>query len=413
VRARLVFCVVLCAGCTVEGVQGDSGKEPAAVLNGTDSGPEEDGVVHIYSTKPMVLHRCSGTLVAKNLVATAQHCVSNFEDGNFDCTPEGRLDPGSVGGEMGALIEPANVEIRVGAHADVRVPPAALGSRIFAPTTTTICNNDVAFVVLDRDIEGVSPYPIRLTSSVLPSDIVRVLGYGVTEAMESADVRYSRDGLRVALVGDNEFRPEGESLAPRAFLTQGPALCPGDSGGPAFAESGALVGVFSLVVGGACDSTRARNVFTQVSPFHASVIGPAFEAAGATPIVEPPGAGGSAGSASTSGGEAGEGGSPGLAGSGGTGGTTAAGTGGLGGGAGSSGDAGSAGEAPDRRGLRQPGGCRCALPGGAGERAPLGMSAALGALGLAVLRRLRGRPRLRRLSRPLTPPCGVRRGGGA
>jgi hypothetical protein len=353
-------------------------------------------VVHLFSTNAMgYLHRCSGTLVAKNLVATAQHCVSNFDSGNFDCTPEGKLDPGSDGGEMGELVEPADVEIRVGVHADVGQPPAALGSRIFAPLTTTICNNDVAFVVLDRDIEGVSPYPIRLTSSVEPGDTLRVLGYGLTEAMETAEFRYARDGLRVALVGDNEFRPEGESLAPRAFLTEGPVLCHGDSGGPAFAESGALVGVFSLVVGGACDSPRVRNVFTQVSPFHASVVGPAFEAAGATPILEPgEGAGGSAGSLSTSGGEAGEGGLPGIAGTSGAGGSASAGggAGGLGAGTGAVGDAGTAGDESVRRGLRQQGGCRCDIPSGDNQAGGRAGAAAVAIFAFASALRRKRRP---------------------
>jgi hypothetical protein len=293
---------------------------------------------------------------------------------------------------MGALLEPADIEIRVGAHPDVNQPPAALGSRIFAALTSTICNNDIALVVLDRDIEGPSPYPLRLSSSVQPNDILRVVGYGLTESMSDIDDRRARDGLRVALVGDNEFRPDGESLAPRAFLTAGPVLCAGDSGGPAFAESGALVGVFSLVAGGECDSPRVRNVFTQVSPFHANIIGPAFEAAGATPILaRGGGGGGSAGSTSTWGGEAGEGGSSAVAGTGGTGGTggtSQAGTGGSGG-AGSSGDAGSSSEDPSRRGLRQPGGCRCALPGSTGDEAPLGAVGALAVLVAAWRRRAR------------------------
>jgi hypothetical protein len=363
------------------------------VLAGTTSGPEDDGVVHLLTTNALgYLHRCTGTLIANNLVATAQHCVSNFDDRAFDCTPEGELDSGSDGGQMGTLLVPADIEIRVGSDADVNNrPPVALGSRIFAPRTATICKNDIAFVVLDRGIEGVAPYPIRLTSSVQPGDTLRVAGYGATESV--IDVRHVRDGLRVSLVGDNEFRPDGESLAPRSFLTVGPALCPGDSGGPAFAESGALVGVFSLVMGGNCDSPRVRNVFTQVSPFHQAVIGPAFEEAGATPIVEPSeGSGGSGGSMNTSGGEGGEGGVPGAGGTAGTGGGTSAGgnAGSATAGTGAVGDAGTAGDEPVRRGLRQEGGCRCDVPGGKSHPGGhAGAAVVLFALASAVRRKRR------------------------
>jgi hypothetical protein len=148
--------VVLCGGCTVEGGgAAESGKERAPVLGGTASGPDDDGVVHLFTKNTMgQLHRCSGTLVAKNLVATAQHCVSNFTNGGFDCTPEGELTSSSNAGQMGALLEPADIELRLGARPDVNQPPAALGSRIFAALTSTICNNDIALVVLDRDLEG-------------------------------------------------------------------------------------------------------------------------------------------------------------------------------------------------------------------------------------------------------------------
>lgn len=367
-------------GCSSGGAAVDpAGTERAEVLGGTSSGVEDDGVVHVRSTSTTnVQRRCSGTLIAKNVVATAQHCVSDFKDGLFTCSPEGELMSSSGQGEMGMLLAPSAIEIRLGESVDVNEAPAAVGSRIFAPPATTICRNDIALVVLDRDIDGVEPFPVRLTSSVEPGDVIRVAGYGLDDTMTAVGVRRTRAGVSILQVGDNAFRPDGEAVAPRTFNTAS-VLCPGDSGGPAFGESGALVGIFSLVVGSTCAASRARNVFTQTSPFAADIVGPAFDAAGATPIPEPgEGVGGSAGSTSTSGGEsgegeAGEGGSPGTGGSSGTGGSGGAagaaargGTAGADGGAGATGNAGDAGAATAPRGLRQRGGCRCDVPGVAG-----------------------------------------------
>jgi MYXO-CTERM domain-containing protein len=358
-------------------------------VNGTISGPEEDGVVYDRTPFDLGNHACSGTLVAKNLVATAQHCVSNFSDLPFTCSSDGELVSSGDGGEMGSLVEPGSIEVRVGGTVNpVTTPAKAFGARTFAPHTTTICVNDIAFLLLDRELEGVPLSPVRLSGSLVPGDSLRVSGYGADETMESVGTRHTRTDLRVARVGDNPFRPEGETVPPRTFLTEGPALCSGDSGGPAFAESGALVGVFSIVDGD-CVSARAKNVFTQLSPFAADHLGPAFEAAGATPIVEPGSSGGSAGTAGDAGGalgEAGEGGAPPAAGgSGGGAGASGAGTGGSIAGGSAGGNAGTA-DAAGRRGLRQKGGCRCDVPGGG--RSEGSAVVPLGALlGIALIRR--------------------------
>jgi hypothetical protein len=358
--------------------------ERTSVLNGTES--DDEGVVHLYNFSEVVgaYHSCTGILVAENLVVTAQHCVSNFRDGRFTCTSQGELQTTSNAGEMGTLLEPSAIEIRIGVDIDLRASPAAVGAEIFASPSATICSNDIALLRLDRRIEGMPLSPIRLGRSVEPGDELRVVGYGQDEA-GVLNVRHTRSNVPIAGVGDNTFRPNGEAIAPRAFYTAGPLLCPGDSGGPAVAESGALVGVFSLVVG-ECTSTRARNVFTQVSPFEADVIGPAFEAAGTTPILEP-GSGSAGAGGASAGGAAGEGGadSGGEAGesSGGSGGAGTPGTAGTGGDATSAGDAG----APAYRGLRQKGGCRCDVAGAPTEEG--GLALPFVAACAALLRRRR------------------------
>jgi hypothetical protein len=390
---RSITSLALVVGLALGGCGGGSesiageGTEQSALLGGDISGADEDGVVHVRIATDGGYRRCSGTLVAKNVLITAQHCVSNFAEGTFTCSPAGDLISTGSAGEIGALLEPSSVGVRVGSEVDIDAPPDAVGVRIVAVQTTTICKSDLAAVILDREIDGVPILPVRLTGSVEPGDPLRVVGYGTP----AIDVRHTRDGVPVARVGDNEFRPDGEAIAPRTFQTDGPTLCSGDSGGPAFAASGALVGVFSLVVG-ECDSARARNVFTLVSAFAENVLEPAFEAAGATPIPEP-GVGGSGGTASTEGGAAGEGASPSIGGSGASPGVSGSGPGVSGAGGavgGAAGDAGTAGGASSRRGLRQEGGCRCGIPGGTGTRGHSGL-AMVGIMALISALRRRGR----------------------
>lgn len=378
-------------GCTAERAEdaGEWGQERAAVRDGVKSGPDEDSVVSVLSKDDAnATHRCTGTLVAANLLVTAQHCVSNFAEGAFSCTSDGQLTSTSTRGQMGTLLDPARISVRVGGTVNVNEPPAAVGAQVFAPLTTSICKNDIAFLVLDRPIPNVPFAPIRLGGDVAPRDPLRVVGYG----LPNIDSRYYRNDVQISRVGPTETRPSADPIAPRTFDILGGVLCEGDSGGPAFADSGALVGVFSLIVGD-CQTTRARNVFTQVASF-ADYAQSAFEAAGATPIVEPGGGtGGSAGSAGSTGGpggEAGEGGDSSLptsGGSGGVAGTAADASGGAAGSVGvggSAGTAGTAGASPLPRGLRQKGGCRCSVPGGqtdGGALAALGATAFLGLVG--------------------------------
>jgi len=361
----------------------DHRAERAAVLNGELSGPEEDGVVSVTSvTEGLISRTCTGTLVAPNLIVTAQHCLSNFEDGFFSCTNDGELGPGSTAGLMGTPLDPAVVEVRTGVRPDAEAEPAARGFQTFVPQTTSICQNDIGLLVLDRDLEGLPLHPMRLTSGTAPGDRMAVTGYGVN-SFEPIGPRYRREDVRIAQVGVSEFRPEGGGTAPRTFMTEGPLLCAGDSGGPAFSETGALIGVFSRVVGD-CQARMARDTFTEVAPFANDVILPAFEAVGATPIFEetPGGEGGAGGEGAGAGGS--------DAGAPGSGGESPAGSGGSVAGSGSAGlggDAGSAG-APVRRGLRQEGGCRCDVVGAEGSRRTPFLAAFV-VLGALLRRRVR------------------------
>jgi hypothetical protein len=318
-------------------------------------------------------------------VITARHCISNFVDLPFACTSAGELSASSDGGETGEYLAVTAIGFWTGTNPPLNGPPAARASRIFAPSAASICRNDIAAVLLDTALSELPLAPIRWSAGNEPADLVRVVGYGGDET-NTAGVRRTRSGLQIAAVGPNEFRPNGDPIVANTFMTIGPSLCIGDSGGPAFADSGALTGVWSRFVG-PCDSSTVRNIFTEVAPFTRAFWEEAFEASGYEPVLEtPPGGGGTGGTGPADGGEAGET----TAGEGGTSAGGSAGTGsaaGLGGSAGSGGSA--AGAAPVYRGPRTKGGCRCDVAGGASRVEGFGVVPllALASLGRRLARR--------------------------
>ena len=268
------------------------------VLDGEESPTEDDGVVLVASQGTEVEFVCTGTLVAPNLLLTARHCVSAFEDGSFACTTEGELISTGTAGEMALLYDPSQVHVYVGADALPGDEPAAIGQEIVALNTTTICRNDIALVILDRSLDLPS-FPLRLDAPTFPGELVRIVGYGGNDLRTT--LRLSRSDVQVLEVGASEFRPEGGATPPRTFAI-GQSACQGDSGGPALTDQNAIAGIFSVIQGGDCRARDVRNVYTQVAPYE-DLVREGFQRAGAEVWLEgepAPSAGGAGGASASS-----------------------------------------------------------------------------------------------------------------
>jgi hypothetical protein len=235
-------------------------------------------------------------MVAPNLLLTARHCISVYTDGDNDysCTQDGDLiNSGNEAGVMGPLYEPEEVAVHTGA--DPGDVPAARGMEIVGLSADSICRNDLAFVVLDTDLE-VPIVPLRLDTPIVPGERVTAIGYGINEIR--LVYRFRRDGVRVLEVGRSELWPDGGDAPPRSFVV-GQAVCEGDSGGPTLTEAGAIAGVYSFYKGTDCTNEDVRNFYFHLAPF-GSLIERAFEAAGAEPRLEAQvGAGGAGGAMPT------------------------------------------------------------------------------------------------------------------
>jgi hypothetical protein len=298
------------SGCAARDPSEGGAEERTAIIDGELSGANEDGVVLLRAVPPDVAELvCSASLVAPNLLVTARHCVSYFQDGYFNCSPSGELvDSVDGAGHLGLHFEPSSIEVY--GNELPRKKPLAHGSQIISTLSDTICLNDLAFVVLDTALD-LPIVPLRLGRPARVDESVVLVGYGLDADQSKLDYqtqpRRHKTGLNIADVGPDSLADGVVRAPPRTVILQGPSGCIGDSGGPLLdADSGALLGVYSLQQGESCSKPTIRHFLVHVPPFEL-LIEQAFAAAGAEPVREPaPAQGGAAGAAGEANGGGGE-----------------------------------------------------------------------------------------------------------
>ncbi|MDB4944717.1 MAG: hypothetical protein JWP97_4251 [Labilithrix sp.] len=270
------------------------GQARSAVLRGTASGASDDAVVALAAYHNATLYSlCTATLVAPDLLVTARHCLA-VTDPVTVCSAEGAPVKGATVHEE--FLAP-DLLVYTGAELGDRwMDPslaAAHGVSIVREDAATTCNRDLAFVVLDHDLPGRFAR-LRTARPTSAGEPLAVVGYGVTEGGDLSPRRLRRDGVPVLATGPAPLDdPPGSGIGSSELLV-GESICAGDSGGPAFAASGALVGVVGRGGNGrddpadlavACSDPGAKNVYMQLFA-KPDVVAEAFARAGHAPRIE-------------------------------------------------------------------------------------------------------------------------------
>jgi len=205
------------------------------------------GMVHISN---MGFASCSGTLIAPNVILTAQHCVAPVSgDGSVQC------------GVTVFGAQYAASELWITTHPEFTYDPSNYHTGmeiVIPPAGNAFCGNDVAILILESPVPESEAVPVapRVDESLVLGEEYSAIGFGQTCDGCSSGARYRRDDLHVACVAD-----ECPSYAVAQTEWMGETgVCQGDSGGPATDLIGRVVGVASRG-GPGCSSPVYGHVF--------------------------------------------------------------------------------------------------------------------------------------------------------
>lgn len=260
------------------------------IIFGAPSGEEHDAVVVLTTFRGGYRQSlCTATLVAPNLIISARHCVSDT-DASTACAEDGAPVSGAT---IKADRRPEDLAVFVGSggvapDTSVESNATVRAARVIVDSSTTVCNHDIAFVVLERELDAPLA-PVRLTPPRLHEPILAV-GWGIDETGALPKSRAVRADLAVTGIGPALYPGHPSYGYGDTEFIAGESACSGDSGSPALTPAGAVLGVAARAGNGKrrdpsnhasrCMGDAAHVVYTSLAG-HEPLVVRAFQEAGA------------------------------------------------------------------------------------------------------------------------------------
>ncbi len=267
-----------------------TGGEPTAsasapIVKGTASDDSQNAVVLLMRIDMSTgeVGACTGTLLAPRLVLTARHCVSKTDEGAL-CDPTGKAIQGA---KVYSNYKAESLYVFTGTKRPTfngpKIDAQGQGASIFVPDAKTLCNNDIALVVLKDPVENAQIAPVRLDAAVEKGEAFTAVGWGITDKTQEPSTRQQRTDIKVLEVGPGREASQNEFIV-------GEGICSGDSGGPAISSKGSVLGVVSrggngTGGSGASGCINAQNIYTKVEGFKDLILS-AYAEAGQDPWIE-------------------------------------------------------------------------------------------------------------------------------
>ena len=265
--------IVLASACAVPA---DVGHARGAIIDGRIAAESDVGAT-VATLKDGTLD-CSGTLVTARVVITAAHCL--LDDDWEALLPVSALEV--VVGAVDATMAP---EAQTYAVSLVWVSPEFPGDEL--SDVGLYDEHDIGAIVLSRDVTGVTPMPIlsadEVEEQLAEGRMLQIAGYGVKD-------RRGREDNTMLYVAELPLieRSDRELIAGEP---DGVDTCDGDSGGPAWIDTGAgprLVGVNSRSVDADREVCDTGSVFTLAPAYAAAIEAAIGEEMNGDGAVDPP-----------------------------------------------------------------------------------------------------------------------------
>ena len=207
---------------------------------------------------------CTGTIIGRRTILTAAHCFVDTSQ-SLKISVDAFANMVRVGFGLVTVGTPSQDDVQfVGISRAVTHPSYEAGSVQRALTDPM---QDIAVVTLEQDIpSGFTPAYLANSTSVLQRGLgLTLAGYGMTDGVRKTSATELR---KVSVEVDNP------SITFAQFtykVVNGKSACSGDSGGPAFIESGKNLVVVGVTSWG--DNTCRRiGAYTSVPAFYSWIV---------------------------------------------------------------------------------------------------------------------------------------------